>query len=255
MGCASSSGAAFSSKIPHLSRTTRLLSLLQALRRNRLPVTAAMLADELDVSERTLYRDIAELTAQGAPIYGEAGIGYVLRPGLFLPPLMLSEDEVEAVVLGLRYVDQRGDEVLSKAAADALAKIAAVLSPAAREALKDPIALPGPPGWGFPHNAVALGALRSAIRSQAKLRIDYKDARGAGSGRVVWPLALGFMNDARVVIAWCETRQDFRTFRTDRIAAAKETGKRYPGRRAALLRAYRNKMNLDETGRVIRDKR
>ncbi|BCQ62296.1 hypothetical protein PBOI14_40460 [Pseudomonas sp. Boi14] len=115
-----------------MSRASRLLTLLQMLRGKSRPVTAATLASELEVSERTLYRDIAELTALGAPIYGEAGIGYVLRSGLFLPPLMLNADETEAVVLGLRYVDQRGDEELSKAAADAMAKIAAVLAPRPR---------------------------------------------------------------------------------------------------------------------------
>src|SRR5580693_2701355 len=111
-----------------MARTTRLLALLQILRGKSRPVTAAALAAELEVSERTLYRDIAELSAQGAPIYGEAGIGYVLRPGLFLPPLMLSEDETEAVLLGLRYVDRRGDETLTQAAAGALAKISSVLT-------------------------------------------------------------------------------------------------------------------------------
>ena len=111
-----------------LSRSTRLLSLLQAMRGRRGPVTALQLAQSLDVSERTIYRDLAELAVQGAPIEGEAGVGYILRPGLFLPPLMLSEDETEAVMLGLGYVDQRGDEVLKKAATVALAKIGSVLS-------------------------------------------------------------------------------------------------------------------------------
>jgi len=152
--------------------------LLQTLRGRSRPVTASALAAELGVSERTLYRDIAELSAQGAPIYGEAGIGYVLRPGLFLPPLMLTEDETEAIVLGLRYVDQRGDEVLAQAAAVALAKIGAVLAPAAKEALQNPIALPGPRGSGFPANAIDLRTFRAAIRLQRKLRIGYIDAKG-----------------------------------------------------------------------------
>jgi predicted DNA-binding transcriptional regulator YafY len=173
-----------------VARSTRLLMLLQTLRGRSRPVTASALAAELGVSERTLYRDIAELSAQGAPIYGEAGIGYVLRPGLFLPPLMLTEDETEAIVLGLRYVDQRGDEVLAKAAAVALAKIGAVLAPAAKEALQNPIALPGPRGPGFPANAVDLRTFRAAIRSQRKLRIGYIDAKGARSKRVVWPIGL-----------------------------------------------------------------
>ncbi|HVJ53004.1 MAG TPA: YafY family protein [Aliidongia sp.] len=222
-----------------MSRTARLLALLQLLRAKRLPATAASLAAELGVSERTLYRDIAELTAQGAPIHGEAGIGYVLRPGLFLPPLMLSEDETEAILLGLRYVDQRGDETLSKAASAARAKIAAVLPPSAREALDNPVTMPGPPGFGFPRNEVALDALRAAIRAQTKLRLDYEDAAGVRTRRLVWPLALGFMNEARVLVAWCEVRQDYRSFRTDRIAAAEPVEQRYPGRRAALLEAWR----------------
>ena len=216
-------------------------------------MTASALADELGVSERTLYRDIADLIAQGAPIYGEAGVGYVLRPGLFLPPLMLTEDETEAIVLGLRYVDQRGDEVLAKAATGALAKIGAVLSPAAKEALQNPIALPGPRGL-FPANAVDLRTFRAAIRSQRKLRIGYIDAKGARSKRVVWPIALGFMNEARVLLAWCEQRQAYRTFRTDRITAAEETGERYRERRAQLMRGWRAQMNLDETERFTPDR-
>jgi predicted DNA-binding transcriptional regulator YafY len=237
-----------------VSRSTRLLTLLQVLRGKSRAVTAAVLAAELGVSERTLYRDIAELSAQGAPIYGEAGVGYVLRPGLFLPPLMLSEDEVEAVVLGLRYVDQRGDQTLGKAAADALAKIAAVLPPAALETLRNPIALPGPSSGSFPPNAVELASLRYAIRSQATLDIRYEDANGTRSERIIWPIALGFTNEARVLVAWCEARQAYRTFRTDRIASAVETGHRYPGTRGSLLRAWRKQMGVDEAGKFTSDR-
>jgi predicted DNA-binding transcriptional regulator YafY len=221
-----------------LARTARLLALLQLLRGRSRPVTAASLAAELGISERTVYRDIAELAAQGAPIAGEAGLGYVLRPGLFLPPLMLSDDETEAILLGLRYVDQRGDDILSHAARGALAKVGAVLSPAAQEALRNPVALPGPGGLRFPRNTVALGLLRAAIKAQAKLEIAYEDAGGARTRRIVWPLALGFAYEARVLMAWCELRQAYRTFRTDRIAAATRRD-RYPGRRAALLAAWR----------------
>jgi predicted DNA-binding transcriptional regulator YafY len=145
-----------------MSRSTRLLRLLQAMRGRRRPVTAAMLAAELEVSERTIYRDVADLMAQGAPIEGEAGVGYILRPGLFLPPLMLSEDEVEAVLLGLRYVDRRGDEVLQAAASIALAKITAVLPPQAQAQIMNPLSTPGPPST-FPRNGVSLDELRTAI--------------------------------------------------------------------------------------------
>ncbi|HEV7834216.1 MAG TPA: HTH domain-containing protein, partial [Caballeronia sp.] len=128
-----------------MSRAARLLTLLERLRAKRVPVTASELASDPGVSERTMYRDIATLIEQGAPIHGEAGIGYVLRPGLFLPPLMLSEDEIDAVVLGLRYVDQRGDDVLRKAAAQALAKIDAVLNASGKDAMRAPTVHSGPP--------------------------------------------------------------------------------------------------------------
>jgi predicted DNA-binding transcriptional regulator YafY len=237
-----------------LSRTNRLLSLLQLLRARNFPVTAAVLAEELCVSERTLYRDVATLIAQGAPIQGEAGLGYVLRPGLFLPPLMLTEDETEAVVLGLGYVDRRGDAVLGEAAASALAKIASVLSPRALEALHNPTVLPGPEGRDFPANLVELQVLRAAIKAQAKLRLDYADVTGAKTERVVWPIALGFLNQARVLVAWCELRDDYRTFRTDRIAQAHDLEQRYAGRRGLLLRAWRVKMGLEADGAFAPDK-
>jgi predicted DNA-binding transcriptional regulator YafY len=225
-----------------VSRSARLLVLLQALHGRRHPVTAAELAQSLEVSERTIYRDIAELAAQGAPIDGEAGIGYVLRPGLFLPPLMLTEDEVEAVMLGLHYVDQRGDEILTAAAASALAKIGSVLSPQAQATLAAPLALPGPPVESFPENAVPLTRLRDAIRLGLRLDLTYRDVEDRQSRRVVWPILLAFMDRARVLAAWCELRQDFRMFRTDRILSA-VAGERYPTRRTALLRDFRAQLN------------
>ncbi|MEJ0042653.1 MAG: YafY family protein [Rhizomicrobium sp.] len=228
-----------------MSRSARLLSLLQDLRGRRRPVTAAQLAAALDVSERTIYRDLAELAGQGAPIEGAAGVGYILRPGLFLPPLMLTEDETEAVLLGLRYVDQRGDEVLTKAAAGALSKIASVLPPEAQTALAIPFVMPGPPGYGFPPNVVPLARLRAAIRSQTRLAIAYGDEKKQVSERIVWPIVLGFMDSARVLGAWCELRRDFRTFRTDRILSAAGGG-RFPGRRADLLRRFRAHLNAAE---------
>jgi predicted DNA-binding transcriptional regulator YafY len=211
--------------------------LLQTMRGRHHAVTASRLAEELEVSERTIYRDVADLIAQGAPIEGEAGVGYILRPGLFLPPLMFSEDEVEAVLLGLRYVDQRGDEVLRAAASVALAKISAVLSPQAQAQITNPLSMPGPPS-SFPNNGTPLDELRTAIRGQMRLDITYEDEQGRHTERVVWPVQLGFMDRARVLGAWCELRQDFRTFRTDRITAMTPLD-RYPGRRTDLARRLR----------------
>jgi predicted DNA-binding transcriptional regulator YafY len=207
------------------------------MRGRRQPITAARLAEALEVSERTIYRDVADLMAQGAPIEGEAGVGYILRPGLFLPPLMLSEDEVEAVMLGLRYVDQRGDEVLRAAGSVALTKISAVLSPQAQMQMANPLSLPGPPR-AFPQNATSLDELRTAIRDQVRLDIHYEDEQERRTERVVWPIQLGFMDQARVLGAWCELRQDFRTFRTDRIVAMTRLD-RYPAQRADLVRRLR----------------
>ena len=224
-----------------MGRSTRLLALLQALRRRRRPVTAATLAREMEVSERTIYRDLSELATQGAPVEGEAGVGYILRPGLFLPPLMLTEDETEAVLLGLRYVDQRGDDVLAIAAENARAKIAAVLSQERQDAALTPMTIPGPGGHGFPDNKVPLDLLRSAIRTQKRLAIDYIDGTQRHSQRVVWPIQLGFMDNARVLTGWCELRQAFRFFRTDRIVSA-EMHDRYPARRADLVRDFHSQL-------------
>jgi predicted DNA-binding transcriptional regulator YafY len=219
-----------------MSRSIRLLALLQFLRGRRVPVTASQIAHELQVSERTVYRDIATLVAQGAPVKGEGGVGYVLKPGLFLPPLMLQGEEVEAVLLGLRYVDQRGDEPLRKAAAVAAAKIDAVLSSDARAAGEASITLPGPPRH-YPTNAVPLSILRDAIRKQHRLTVAYADAEGRLTSRTIWPFALAFADSARVLAAWCELRVGFRMFRTDRIASA-EIGDRYPEHRSALLKRF-----------------
>jgi predicted DNA-binding transcriptional regulator YafY len=220
-----------------MSRSERLLDLIQALRRHRRPVSGRALADELGISIRTLYRDIATLQGQGAPIEGEAGLGYVLRPGFMLPPLMFSDEEIEAIVLGSRWVAKQPDSRLSKAAADAVAKIAAVLPDDLRDALDASTLLVGPV-VGATEN-VDLATLRKAIRSERKLTMSYEDNNGARSQRTVWPFALGFFDKVRVLVAWCEMRQDFRHFRTDRIAALTATDERYPRRRQALLKEWR----------------
>ncbi|MBN9218186.1 MAG: YafY family transcriptional regulator [Mesorhizobium sp.] len=220
-----------------MSRSERLLDLIQCLRRHRRPVSGRTLADELGISIRTLYRDIATLQGQGAPIEGEAGLGYVLKPGFMLPPLMFSDEEIEAIVLGSRWVAKQPDRRLSDAASNALAKIAAVLPQDLREDLDASTLLVGPPASAI--ETIDLGLVRQAIRNERKLAFFYRDAGGAASERVVWPFALGFFDKVRVVVAWCETRQDFRHFRADRIAELKIIDTRYPRRRHAMLREWR----------------
>ena len=221
-----------------MSRAQRLLDLIQLLRRHRHPVSGAALAEELGISLRTVYRDIATLSAQGAHIDGEPGMGYVLRPGFMLPPLMFSEDEIEALVLGSRWVAERADATLSKAARIALAKISAVLPDDLKESVDASGLLIGPSETVAAGDA-DLTTIRVAIRQEHKLRISYADAEGAKSRRVIWPIALGFFDRYRVVAAWCETRQAYRHFRTDRIAAVTATEKRYPRRRQAMLKEWR----------------
>jgi predicted DNA-binding transcriptional regulator YafY len=220
-----------------MSRAERLLALMQVLRRQRAPVGGAALAQELGVSLRTLYRDIVSLQAQGASIEGEAGVGYVLRPGFTLPPLMLSEEEIEALVLGSRWVAAHTDPELAEAARNALAKIHAVLPPALRHELEsNALLVPAPHA---PGPEALLASIRRAIRAQRKLRLDYRDAAGVPSERVVWPFALGFFEQTRMVAAWCERRAGYRHFRVDRIATLEVLQDRYPQQRQQLLKEWR----------------
>lgn len=211
---------------------------MQLLRRHRYPVAGAALADSLGVSLRTLYRDIAMLQAQGAHIEGAPGLGYVLKPGFLLPPLMFSEEEIEAIVLGSRWVAKRTDGALAEAGANALAKIAAVLPPDLRSSLEASTLLIAP-GEPLPPTIVDMTVIREAIRAERKLQLSYRDEAGRLSERVIWPFALGFFDHMRMIVAWCELRDDFRHFRADRIEALTVSATRYPRGRRALLKAWR----------------
>jgi len=217
-----------------MSRARRLLELMEALRRRRRPVPGATLAEELGVSLRTLYRDIAALQAQGADIEGEAGLGYVLKPGFTLPPLMLTVDEVEALTLGALWVGERADAPLARAAGGALAKLAAVMPPDRAELVAAPTSLVVPRATSTAGDG-HLASIRGAIRGERKLAIAYTDAKGAETQRVVWPMAITYFEAALILVAWCETRQAFRHFRVDRIASVADGPERYPRRRRALL--------------------
>jgi predicted DNA-binding transcriptional regulator YafY len=188
-----------------LARSERLLALLQALRRRRRPISGRVLADELGVSLRTLYRDIASLQGQGAEIEGEAGLGYVLKPGFWLPPLMLSGEEIEALVLGARWVGARTDESLALAAHDAIAKISAVLPPSLREDV-EASTLIVPPSEGPGAATLDLAPIRAAIRAERKLAVEYCDAHGAKTERTIWPFGVGYFEEARVVMALVRTQ-------------------------------------------------
>jgi predicted DNA-binding transcriptional regulator YafY len=220
-----------------MRRAERLLRIIQILRRHRRPVKGQSMAEEVEVSLRTLYRDIADLITDGVPIRGEAGIGYVLGEGYDVPPLMFNADELEAVMLGLRWVERRGDQDLSRAAQDTIAKIGAVLPQQLKPFLFDS-GLLAPPASRKVEDAVDVAALRQAVREQRKVTLLYRDESEKITQRVIWPIGISYFDAQRLVIGWCELRNDFRSFRTDRMAQAVVSTERYLERRKALLKRW-----------------
>jgi predicted DNA-binding transcriptional regulator YafY len=198
-----------------MRRADRLFQIIQFIRRHRV-TTAAALAEALEVSERTVYRDIRDLVISGVPIEGEAGVGYMLRKGFDLPPLMFTRDEVEALVLGTRVVSSWADAGLGKAAEGALDRIAAALPDDLRTRLVESRLFA--PGFHVREEVVErLGVLREATTAKRKVRMAYRDVNEAQTERAVRPLGLSFFGSTWMLTAWCELRNDFRNFRLDRV--------------------------------------
>jgi len=202
-----------------MRRADRLFQIIQILRRSSRPVTAAALAEELEVSKRSVYRDVADLVGQRVPIHGEAGLGYLLDPGYDMPPLMLTPDELEAVVLGAQWVSSRADRDLANAARDVVAKISAVVPEHLRPFIAEP-SVGAKPAAAMSEDQIDTACVRSAIREGRKLRIRYRSEAGEETERTVWPVMLGYDETSRLLVAWCELRQGFRHFRTDRMIKA-----------------------------------
>jgi len=216
-----------------MRRADRLFQIIQVLRRARGPVTADAIAEELETSKRTVYRDIAALIGQRVPVRGEAGIGYVLEGGHDLPPLMLTAEEVEAAVAGAQWVAGHADPALAKAAQDLMAKIGAVVPERLRPFVLEPAARVMP-AWDPPRDQIDMTRVRAWIHGGRKIAIRYADEQGRETARTVWPCAVGYLELARLLIGWCELRSDFRHFRTDRIRGADFLDIRYPERPATL---------------------
>lgn len=216
-----------------MRRADRLFQIIQILRRSRHPVTAAALADELEVSTRTVYRDMADLIGQRVPVEGEAGLGYMLEPGFDMPPLMLTADEIEAVVLGAQMVTRFPDPTLANSAQDVIAKIAAVVPSHLRPFIVEPSVAAKPADR--PHvSAIDIRPLRSAIRDGRKLRLRYRAEAGDVTGRTIWPVVVGYAETHSLLIAWCELRNEFRHFRVDRILTVDVLDECHPEGRANL---------------------
>jgi predicted DNA-binding transcriptional regulator YafY len=225
-----------------MRRAERLFQIIQILRRSkRHPIRAGDIAEELETSLRTIYRDIAQLLAERVPIRGEAGIGYILEDGFDMPPLMLTADEIEAAMLGAQWVMGRGDENLVRAARDLVAKIGAVVPPHLRPLALDSTLVS--PNWKrIELDSVDMAKVRAAIHAQTKIRIAYGDEQGRATERTIWPIAVSYWELVRVVVAWCELRKAFRSFRTDRVRGAEFTGERYPIPRTRLTAQWRKEM-------------
>ena len=231
-----------------MRRADRLFQIVQHLRGGRL-VTARMLAERLEVSERTIYRDIADLQSTGVPIDGEAGVGYLLREGFDLPPLMFSRDEIVALVAGARMVRAWGGAAMARAAEEALVKIGAVLPDAERHRLDQTRIYAPPMDQIGAAERQRIDRINKAIEAGDVLRIDYRDAGEAPSLRDVRPLGLWFWGKVWTLVGWCELRDDFRMFRLDRMVALDATERRFKPERGRSLTDFFRMMELSGDGR------
>ncbi|SDR35160.1 YafY family protein [Pseudovibrio sp. Tun.PSC04-5.I4] len=220
-----------------MRRTERLFQIIQILRSTKSPITGRELAHELEISLSTLYRDMAELNAQRIPITGEAGVGYVLDGGYDMPPLMLTADELEAAALGAAWVASEADPSLARAARDLVAKLSSAIPKELRPVVLDASSKPIQTRvMVFERFDSAL--LRYAIRERYKLQLIYTDRDGSTTDRIAWPLLIAFLDRTRYLVGWCETKNDYRHFKTERVQELKVLGEKYPGRRATLLKGW-----------------
>lgn len=220
-----------------MRRTERLFQIIQILRSTRSPIAGRELASELEISIRTLYRDMAELVAQRVPVTGEAGMGYVLDDGYDMPPLMLTADELEAAALGAAWVAAEGDPSLARASRDLVSKLTQVIPAELRPIVLDASSKPIATQSKAPENFDS-ALLRQAIRSRYKVQMTYTDRSGRETDRIVWPLFIAFLDRLRYLVAWCETREDFRHFKTGRVQELNVLKEKYPCRRATLIRGW-----------------
>ncbi len=231
-----------------MARTARMFEIVQMLRAARAPLTADSMAHRLEVTRRTVYRDIAALQASGVPVEGEAGIGYLLRGSLDLPPMRFTAEELEAIVVGLSLVGRTGDTLLTAAGESALAKIADA-APADGPCLDQTATLVS--GWhAIPPGATEARLLRRAIRDERKVRIVYRNGEGQLTERIVCPLAMLYYVDCLLLAAYCELRGDFRHFRHDRIERCEPLDASFAATATALRRRWRaqNREKLPRLG-------
>lgn len=220
-----------------MAKSDRLLQLMQLIRTLPAPVTAGQLAQELHTSERTIYRYIENLRGAGAVIDGEAGYGYTIVEDPAMPPMMFNPDEIEALVLGLREVQQVGDPVLAKAAKNVLSKVNASLPKRMQSQLQNAVLRARKFHRRHPIT-IDMAKLRKATREEQVLAMAYCDQNGNESTREIWPLSIVFMDENLMLLAHCLLRDDYRAFRVDRIKSFHLTGKSFQPHRVGMLRVY-----------------
>jgi predicted DNA-binding transcriptional regulator YafY len=220
-----------------MRRSDRLFDIIQRLRATSRPTTATALAEELEVTPRTVYRDIATLQARRVPIEGAAGVGYVLRKSFDLPPLNFTIDEIEAISVGARLVNRLKDPALQQAAVSVLAKVTSVVPERLRPHIAEaPIYVS--PGMTPEAEGADLAEVRAAIRDSAKLYIAYVDEKGRRTNRVIWPIAMAYYVDVSLIGAWCELRADYRNFRVERIASSRVLDEHFDQDNGRLFREW-----------------
>ena len=226
-----------------MSRSTRLFEVIQLLRSATSPLTAQNIADELEVNKRTVYRDIAELQAMRVPIEGEAGIGYIMRRGYDLPPLMFNAEEIEALKLGLSLLGRTGDKALQKTADSVTRKIAEAV-PEQLSTVELDSSVFASTWHAIPESEVDPQLIRNCIREEHKLEFDYLDLKDVVSHRTVLPLAMVYYIEVVIVAAWCELRRDFRHFRLDRMQSCATTGDGFSDLASELRQRWRKEHDL-----------
>jgi predicted DNA-binding transcriptional regulator YafY len=217
-----------------MRRADRLFDIIQDLRAASSPRTAAALAAKLEVTVRTIYRDIATLQARRIPIEGEPGVGYVLRRGFDLPPLMFTTEEIEAIAVGTRMINRIRDPMLQRAAESVLSKLAVALPDRSGSYLVSPRFYMSE-GSAQRATAVDLAEVRDAIRSSRKMHICYVDEHARRTRRIIWPIAMAYYVDVTLIGAWCELRSDYRNFRVERVATSEVLTERFSPDRGRLL--------------------
>ena len=220
-----------------MRRSDRLFDIIQRLRAASRPTTATTLAEALEVTPRTVYRDIAALQARRVPIEGAAGVGYVLRKSFDLPPLNFTIDEIEAIAVGARMVHRLKDPKLQEAAQSVLAKVTVAVPERLRPHIAD-AQIYVSPGMTAEAQGADLAEVRAAIRDSAKLYISYADEQGRRTNRIIWPIAMAYYVDVTLIGAWCELRADYRNFRVERIASSRVLDEHFDQDNGRLFREW-----------------